>query len=82
MKLTLLVVALLAVPSFAGTGTPQNHQCMKDGVVVEKTRKQCKKDGGTWEKIAPAKPSEHRELPGTPPPPPPAPPAPAPAPTK
>jgi hypothetical protein len=69
MKQTLMLLALFAVPAFAGEGkgTPQTHQCMKDGAVVQLTKKQCKKDGGTWEKIAGA----------TPPPAPQPPPAPA-----
>ena len=72
MTKNLLLAALLALPAFAGApATPQNHQCMKDGAVIEKTKKQCKKEGGTWEKIA-AKPKT-TEPANTPPPPPPAP---------
>jgi hypothetical protein len=38
-------------------GTPQNHHCMKDGSeLTGKTRRQCKKEGGTWDKDA-AKPA-------------------------
>jgi hypothetical protein len=55
---SIAVVALMfsAAPVFAaGKGTPQNHHCMKDGSeLAGKTRKQCKKEGGTWEKNAPA----------------------------
>lgn len=51
-----VVVALGAVASFAGTPPPaQTHQCMKDGAVIQKTKKECKKEGGTWEVIAKAK---------------------------
>jgi hypothetical protein len=33
-------------------GTPQNHHCMKDGAeLAGKTRRQCKKEGGTWDKL-------------------------------
>jgi hypothetical protein len=53
-----LVVAmgtfLFASPALAkgGKGTPQNHHCMKDGAeMAGKTKKQCKTDGGTWEKM-------------------------------
>jgi hypothetical protein len=74
----LLIVALLALPAFAGPpgGTPQNHSCMKDGVVIEKTKKQCKQAGGTWEKNGAGKTVV--ETPPPPPakaPPPPPPPA-------
>ncbi len=42
--------------------TPQNHHCMKEGAdVTGKTKKQCLKDGGKWEKDAgAAKPTEMR----------------------
>lgn len=58
---TALLLALscaVAAPAFAkgkgdGKGTPQNHHCMKDGAeVVGKTKKECTKDGGKWEKNA------------------------------
>lgn len=36
-----------------GAPTPQNHHCMKDGAeLAGKTRKECKKEGGKWEKDA------------------------------
>jgi hypothetical protein len=36
-----------------GAPTPQNHHCMKDGAeMTGKTRKECKKEGGKWEKEA------------------------------
>lgn len=57
MLTTLAAAALLAgTPAFAAAkaGTHKHH-CMKDGAeVAAKSRKQCKKDGGTWEKAAPA----------------------------
>ncbi len=49
-----LAAALVAVTAFAGTPPKQNHQCMKDGAVVQKTKKECLKDGGKWEKMADA----------------------------
>jgi hypothetical protein len=53
--------ALVSVSAFAGTPPAQNHQCMKDGVVLEKTKKQCAKEGGKWEKMAAAKPAPKAE---------------------
>jgi hypothetical protein len=55
------IVLLGAVSVFAkGTAPVQTHQCMKDGAVVVKTRKECKKAGGTWDLMAKtdAKPME------------------------
>lgn len=49
-----LLVALSLVPAAASAkgGTPQNHHCMKDGAeVTGKTKKECKKEGGTWDKL-------------------------------
>lgn len=66
----LLLTALLALPAFAAApATPQNHQCLKDGAVIEKTKKQCRKEGGTWEKIA----APTKRVPAATPPPPPPP---------
>jgi len=51
---TLVVAALAFLPAIALAkgGTPQNHHCMKDGAeLAGKTKKECKKDGGTWDKI-------------------------------
>ena len=49
-----LVLALFATPALAGK-MAQNHHCMKDGAeVTGKTKKQCKADGGKWEKMAAA----------------------------
>jgi len=56
MKKIVLAVALVCLSStvaFAkakGTPTPQNHSCMLSGAVVEKTKKECVKAGGKWEK--------------------------------
>jgi hypothetical protein len=58
MKKIVLAVALVCLSStvaFAktkGTPTPQNHSCMLSGAVVEKTKKECTKAGGKWEKNA------------------------------
>jgi hypothetical protein len=50
--------ALLALSTSAmakGAPTAQNHHCMKDGAeLAGKTRKECKKEGGKWEKEAKA----------------------------
>lgn len=57
MLTTIAAAALLAgTPAFAaGKSGAHKHHCMKDGAeVAAKTRKQCKKEGGTWEKAAPA----------------------------
>ena len=40
---------LLAVPALAKG--PPTHQCMKDGAVVAKKKKECVPAGGTWELI-------------------------------
>ena len=51
----LLAGTLLAGVASAKGGTPQNHHCVKDGTVLPgKTRKECKKEGGSWEKDGPA----------------------------
>jgi hypothetical protein len=52
-----LAVLVLSMPALA-KGTPPTHQCMKDGAVVQKTKKECAKDGGKWEPIAAAKPAD------------------------
>jgi len=58
MKKIVLAVALVCLSStvaFAkakGTPTPQNHSCVLSGAVVEKTKKECIKAGGKWEKNA------------------------------
>jgi hypothetical protein len=41
--------------ALAAGATPQNHHCQKDGAeLAGKTKKECKKDGGTWVKNAAA----------------------------
>jgi hypothetical protein len=48
-----ILVVVGSVSAFAkGTPPPQTHQCMKDGSVVVMTKKECKKSGGAWEKMA------------------------------
>jgi hypothetical protein len=55
MKKLMLVAALVLSPAaFAKGGSPQTHHCMVNGAEVAKTKKACKKAGGTWEKGAPA----------------------------
>lgn len=59
MKKVIMVVALALLSSvaLAKSKTPppaQNHSCIIDGAVVEKTKKQCLKAGGKWEKNSPA----------------------------
>jgi len=45
--------------------TPQNHHCMKDGAeLAGKTRKQCKKEGGKWDKMETAGKSDEKPMPG------------------
>jgi hypothetical protein len=59
MKKIVLAVALVLLSSvaFAKSKTPppvQNHSCILSGAVVEKTKKECIKAGGKWEKNSPA----------------------------
>jgi hypothetical protein len=59
MKKIVLTVALVLLSSvaFAKSKTPppaQNHSCVLSGAVVEKTKKECIKAGGKWEKNDPA----------------------------
>ncbi len=57
MTRLILCAALLAPAAFAkgkGTGTPQTHHCVVNGAEVQKTKKECKKAGGTWAKGAPS----------------------------
>jgi hypothetical protein len=49
----------------SGTGTPPAHHCQLNGAEVQKTKKECLKAGGTWEKGAPG----HTAAAKTPPPP-------------
>jgi hypothetical protein len=52
-----VAAACLSLSAFAAAPTPQTHQCMKAGAVLQKTKKACHAAGGTWEKIAAAKPA-------------------------
>ena len=57
MNKIILAVSLVVLSSaaLAKTAPPaQNHSCVKDGAVIEKTKKQCLKAGGKWEKNSPA----------------------------
>ena len=59
MKKIVLAVALVLLSSIAfakskGTPTPQNHSCILSDAVVQKTKKECIKAGGKWEKNSPA----------------------------
>jgi len=52
--------SLVALPALALAkgGTPQNHHCMKDGAeLAGKTKKECKKEGGKWDKTSDATPT-------------------------
>ncbi len=52
-----IMLACLSTVAFAkktGKPTPQNHSCVLNDAVVEKTKKECIKAGGKWEKKAPA----------------------------
>jgi hypothetical protein len=54
-KMVVLALLTLGVSSVvrAKEPTPQNHHCMKDGTeMADKTKKDCKKEGGKWEKKA------------------------------
>lgn len=59
---TMLVVSpALATQAHAKGATPQNHHCVKDGnTVPDKTKKECVKEGGKWEKDAPAAKSDDK----------------------
>jgi len=53
MKKIVLTVALVLLSTVAfakKTATPQNHSCVLKEAVVEKTKKECIKAGGKWEK--------------------------------
>ena len=58
MKNLMLVAAaalFLSPSAFAkGKGNAQTHHCEVNGAEVAKTKKACKKAGGTWAKGAPA----------------------------
>ena len=64
-KIAIILALLLTAPLLvsgvhAKGGTPQTHHCVKDGSPMpDKTRKQCAKEGGKWEKdVAPAAAAE------------------------
>lgn len=62
LRSLIVALALSTTSVFAAGKTPppkQNHVCMKDGVVVEKTKKVCLKEGGLWQKL-PAKPADDK----------------------
>lgn len=60
-----LACSLSQGAAFAKGGTPQNHHCVKDGAPMpDKTKKQCKQEGGKWEKDADAaKPADGAKTP-------------------
>jgi hypothetical protein len=49
-----LATALLGASALAG-GSVQTHQCVKDGQAIQKTKKDCHKAGGQWQKMAAGK---------------------------
>jgi Spy/CpxP family protein refolding chaperone len=54
-KMVVLAVLALGVSSVALAKEPAvpTHHCMKDGTeMADKTKKECKKEGGKWEKKA------------------------------
>lgn len=58
---TLALGPAIASQAYAKGGTPQNHHCAKDGnTVPDKTKKECLKEGGKWEKDAPAAKSDDK----------------------
>jgi hypothetical protein len=56
MKLLILAALVLSPAAFAKGkgGSPQTHHCELNGATVQKTKKACKKAGGSWAKGAPA----------------------------
>ena len=57
MKKIVFAVALVLLSSVAfakKTPPAQNHSCVLNEAVVEKTKKECLKAGGKWEKNVPA----------------------------
>jgi len=64
LQATALASALLAGSALAKTPPPaQTHQCLKDGQVLQKTKKECHTAGGAWTKMAAAtKPAEAKPV--------------------
>ena len=55
LKRSALLLAVLSISALAkGSGTPQTHECVKGGAVVQKTKKECKAEGGEWKPKASA----------------------------
>jgi hypothetical protein len=54
IALVLLSSVALAKSSKSTPPPAQNHSCMLNDAVVEKTKKACLKAGGKWEKNSPA----------------------------
>jgi hypothetical protein len=53
LALSLSLSLSLAGAALAKGGSPQNHHCMKEGSeLAGKTKKECKKEGGKWEKMS------------------------------
>ncbi|CAG1023524.1 hypothetical protein DOJK_02470 [Patescibacteria group bacterium] len=53
MKKIVFIIALVLLSSVAfakSKATPQNHSCVLNDAVVQKTKKECLKAGGKWEK--------------------------------
>ena len=50
IMLTAVLVLLSSVAFAKGKATPQNHSCVLNDAVVQKTKKECLKAGGKWEK--------------------------------
>ncbi|MEI6708521.1 MAG: hypothetical protein WCK96_15460 [Methylococcales bacterium] len=57
LAIALVLLSSVALAKSPKTPTPppaQNHSCMLKDAVVEKTKKECLKAGGKWEKNSPA----------------------------
>ena len=57
LAITLALLSSVALAKSSKSTTPppaQNHSCMLKDAVVEKTKKECLKAGGKWEKNSPA----------------------------
>ncbi len=56
LAVTLVLLSSVALAKSPKSSTPppaQNHSCMLKDAVVEKTKKECLKAGGKWEKNSP-----------------------------